>query len=103
MLVDLGDAGADKRYLPFDRINLAIIYRCRSDFKVEHQNEWVADPAIYFAAPDNRTLGTIEPQKKTFIKLIVDLFSTATRTSNPFFRAIVANSLEYWISALACH
>ena len=85
ILVDLGDAVADRLSLPIDSISLEMIYRGLYHFYVASQQGKATDPIEYFAAPENRDLGIVKAQRKPNVKLIVAPFPDRQRGSDCFF------------------
>lgn len=53
VLVDLGNVIADELSLPFERISLAMVYRCLCHFNVAHNEGKATDPVKYFAAKED--------------------------------------------------
>ena len=85
ILVDLGDAVADRLSLPIDSISLEMIYRGLYHFYVARQQGKATDPIEYFAAPGNRDLGIVKSQRKPNVKLIVAPFPDRQRGSERYF------------------
>lgn len=85
ILVDLGDAVADRLSLPIDSISLEMIYRGLYHFYVARQQGKATDPIEYFAAPENRDLGIVKSQRKPNVKLIVAPFPDRQRGSDRYF------------------
>ncbi len=85
ILVDLGDAVADRLSLPIDSISLEMIYRGLYHFYVARQKGKATDPREYFATPENRDLGIVKSQRKPNVKLIVAPFPDRQRGSDCFF------------------
>ena len=85
ILVDLGDAVADRLSLPIDSISLEMIYRGLYHFYVARQQGKATDPREYFAAPENRDLGIVKSQRKPNVKLIVAPFPDRQRGSDRYF------------------
>ena len=85
ILVDLGDAVADRLSLPIDSISLEMIYRGLYHFYVARQQGKATDPIEYFAAPENRDLGIVKSQRKPNVKLIVAPFPDRQRGSERYF------------------
>ena len=85
ILVDLGDAVADRLSLPIDSISLEMIYRGLYHFYVARQQGKATDPREYFAAPENRDLGIVKSQRKPNVKLIVAPFPDRQRGSERYF------------------
>ncbi len=85
ILVDLGDAVADRLSLPIDSISLEMIYRGLYHFYVARQQGKATDPIEYFAAPENRDLGIVKAQRKPNVKLIIAPFPDRQRGQNQFF------------------
>jgi hypothetical protein len=85
ILVDLGDAVADRLSLPIDSISLEMINRGLYHFYVARQQGKATDPIEYFAAPENRDLGIVKSQRKPNVKLIVAPFPDRQRGSDRYF------------------
>lgn len=85
ILVDLGDAVADRLSLPIDSISLEMINRGLYHFYVARQQGKATDPIEYFARRENRDLGIVKAQRKPNIKLIVAPFPDRQRGKEQFF------------------
>jgi Transposase DDE domain len=85
ILVDLGDAVADRLSLPIDSISLEMINRGLYHFYVARQQGKATDPIEYFATPENRDLGIVKSQRKPNVKLIVAPFPDRQRGQSQFF------------------
>jgi hypothetical protein len=86
ILVDLGDAVADKLSLLIDWISLEMIYRGLYHFYVAHQKGKPTDAIEYFAAPEKRDLGIVKSQRKPYVKLIIAPFPDRQGGSDDFFK-----------------
>jgi hypothetical protein len=64
LLVDLGDAVAEKLMLPFDRISLEMVFRGLYHFTQAHHRGEADDPVQYLAAPENQDLGVVKRLRK---------------------------------------
>ena len=74
ILVDLGDAVADRLGLPFDRISLEMLYRGFYHFSRAYSNGLAEDPVSYFADPANRDLAVVKPLRKPISRLDLSPF-----------------------------
>ena len=74
LLVDLGDAVADRMGLPFDRISLEMLYRGFYHFARAYSNGLTTDPVTYFADPANRDLGVAKRLRKPVPRLDLSPF-----------------------------
>jgi len=74
LLVDLGDAVADRMGLPFDRISLEMLYRGFYHFTRAYSNGLTTDPVTYFADPANRDLGVVKRLRKPVPRLDLSPF-----------------------------
>lgn len=74
ILVDLGDAVADRLGLPFDRISLEMLYRAFYHFSVAYRQGLATDPISYFADPANRDLGIVKRLRKPIARLDLSPF-----------------------------
>jgi hypothetical protein len=74
LLVDLGDALADRLGLPFDRISLEMLYRAFYHFSVAYSKGLASDPVSYFADPANRDLGIVKHLRKPIPRLDLSPF-----------------------------
>lgn len=103
VLVDLGDAVADKLSVAFDKISLEMIYRGLYHFTRAHQKGKAKDPIKYFADPPNRDLGIIKQQRKPNVKLIVAPFPGLQRGADQFFSTMFSKPLDKRLTSLTCH
>jgi len=62
-LVDLGDAVAEARQLPRNRISLEMLFRGLYHFTVAYAHGKARDPVAYFADPANADLGIIKRRR----------------------------------------
>ena len=76
ILVDLGDAVADRLGLPFDRISLEMLHRAFYHFSVAYAKGLAPDPVAYFADPANRDLGIVKRLRKPTPRLDLSPFPT---------------------------
>ena len=60
VLIDLGDAVAEERQLPFERISLEMVFRGLYHFSRAYERGEADDPVKYLAAPDNQDLGVVK-------------------------------------------
>jgi hypothetical protein len=74
ILVDLGDAVADRLGLPFDRISLEMLYRGFYHFSRAYSKGLATDPVIYFADPANQDLGVVKRPRKPISRLDLSPF-----------------------------
>lgn len=74
ILVDLGDAVADRVGLPFDRISLEMLYRGFYHFSRAYTKGLATDPVSYFADPANQDLGVVKPLRKPISRLDLSPF-----------------------------
>ena len=64
ILVDLGDAVADRLNVPFERISLEMLLRGLYHFSVAFDKGLASDVVDYFAHPDNQDLGVLKRPRK---------------------------------------
>jgi len=64
LLIDLGDAVADRIGVPFDRISLEMLYRGLYHFSRAYSNGLATDPVSYFADPANQDLAVVKALRK---------------------------------------
>lgn len=74
ILVDLGDAVADRLGLPFDRISLEMLYRGFYHFSRAVSLGLASDPVSYFADPANQDLGVVKRLRKPVSRLDLSPF-----------------------------
>lgn len=74
ILVDLGDAVADRLGLPFDRISLEMLYRGFYHFSRAYSKGLTTDPVAYFADPANQDLGVVKRPPKPIPRLDLSPF-----------------------------
>lgn len=74
LLVDLGDAVADRVGVPFDRISLEMLYRGLYHFSQTYSNGLIADPVSYFADPANQNLAVVKALRKSISRLDLSPF-----------------------------
>ncbi len=74
ILIDLGDAVADRLGLPFDRISLEMLYRAFYHFSVAYRKGLASDPVSYFSHPDNRDLAIVKRLRKPISRLDLSPF-----------------------------
>ena len=74
ILVDLGDAVADRLGLPFDRISLEMLYRGFYHFSQAYSKGLASDPVAYFADPANQDLGIVKRLRKPIPRLDLSPF-----------------------------
>ncbi|RME57743.1 IS4 family transposase [Candidatus Parcubacteria bacterium] len=74
ILVDLGDAVADRLGLPFDRISLEMLYRGFYHFSRAVSLGLASDPVAYFADPTNQDLGVVKRLRKPVSRLDLSPF-----------------------------
>ena len=74
LLVDLGDAVADRVGLPFDRISLEMLYRGLYHFSRAYSNGLTTDPVAYFADPANQDLAVVKTLRKPISRLDLSPF-----------------------------
>jgi hypothetical protein len=76
LLVDLGDAVADRLGLPFERISLEMLLRGLYHFSRAFSQGLVSDPVAYFADPANQDLGVVKRLRKPVAHLDLSPFPT---------------------------
>ena len=74
LLIDLGDAVADRLGLPFDRISLEMLYRGLYHFSRAYSNGLATDPVSYFADPANQDLAVVKSLRKPISRLDLSPF-----------------------------
>ncbi len=74
ILVDLGDAVADRLGLPFDRISLEMLYRGFYHFSQAYSKGLTTDPVSYFADPANQDLAVVKRLRKPISRLDLSPF-----------------------------
>ena len=74
LLIDLGDAVADRVGLPFDRISLEMLYRGLYHFSRAYSNGLAIDPVSYFADPANQDLAVVKALRKPISRLDLSPF-----------------------------
>lgn len=74
LLIDLGDAVADRVGLPFDRISLEMLYRGLYHFSRAFSKGLATDPVSYFAAPANQDLAVVKRLRKPISRLDLSPF-----------------------------
>jgi hypothetical protein len=74
ILVDWGDALADRWGLPFDRISLEMLFRGLYHFTQALAKGLAADPIAYFADPANLDLAVVKPLPKSVPRLDLSPF-----------------------------
>lgn len=74
ILVDLGDAVADRLGLPFDRISLEMLYRAFYHFSRAVSLGLASDPISYFSDPANQDLGLVKRLRKPIPRLDLSPF-----------------------------
>ena len=74
LLVDLGDALADRLGLPFDRISLEMLYRGFYHFSRAYAKGLASDLLAYFADPANRDLAIVKRVRKPLPRLNLSPF-----------------------------
>lgn len=74
LLVDLGDAVADRIGLPFDRISLEMLLRGLYHFSRAYSRGLATDPVTYFADPANQDLDVVKPLRKPISRLDLSPF-----------------------------
>ena len=85
VLIDLGDAVAEKLSLPFDSISIEMIYRGLYHFIVAYNKGKAQEVIKYFAAPENKDLGIIKRRRKLRQKLIIAPFPEVGKNRKNFF------------------
>lgn len=76
LLVDLGDAVADRIGVPFERISLEMLLRELYHFSRAYSRGLAADPVAYFADPANQDLGVVKALRKPISRLDLSPFPT---------------------------
>ena len=76
LLVDLGDAVADRIGVPFERISLEMLLRGLYHFSRAYSRGLAADPVAYFADPANQDLGVVKALRKPISRLDLSPFPT---------------------------
>lgn len=74
LLIDLGDAVADRVGVPFDRISLEMLYRGLYHFSRAYSNGLATDPVSYFADPANQDLAVVKSLRKPISRLDLSPF-----------------------------
>ena len=74
LLIDLGDAVADRVGVPFDRISLEMLYRGLYHFSRAYSNGLATDPVSYFADPANQDLAVVKALRKPISRLDLSPF-----------------------------
>jgi len=74
LLIDLGDAVADRLGVPFDRISLEMLYRGLYHFSRAYSNGLATDPVSYFADPANQDLAVVKALRKPISRLDLSPF-----------------------------
>jgi hypothetical protein len=74
LLVDLGDAVADRIGVPFDRISLEMLLRGLYHFSRAYSRGLASDPVTYFADPANQDLAVVKPLRKPISRLDLSPF-----------------------------
>jgi hypothetical protein len=76
LLVDLGDAVADRLGVPFERISLEMLLRGLYHFSRAFSRGLASDPVAYFADPANQDLGVVKRLRKPVAYLDLSPFPT---------------------------
>jgi hypothetical protein len=76
LLVDLGDAVADRLGIPFERISLEMLLRGLYHFSRAFSRGLASDPVAYFADPANQDLGVVKRLRKPLARLDLSPFPT---------------------------
>lgn len=76
LLVDLGDAVADRLGVPFERISLEMLLRGLYHFSRAFSRGLASDPVAYFADPANQDLGVVKRLRKPVAHLDLSPFPT---------------------------
>lgn len=76
LLIDLGDAVADRLGVPFDRISLEMLLRGLYHFSRAHSRGLATDPVAYFADPANQDLAVVKRLRKPMARLDLSPFPT---------------------------
>ena len=74
ILVDLGDAVADRIGVPFERISLEMLLRGLYHFSRAYSRGLASDPISYFADPVNQDLDVVKPLRKPISRLDLSPF-----------------------------
>ncbi len=74
LLVDLGDAVADRVGVPFDRISLEMLLRGLYHFSRAYSRGLASDPVSYFADPANQDLAVVKRLRKPISRLDLSPF-----------------------------
>ncbi|NJN99859.1 MAG: IS4 family transposase, partial [Anaerolineales bacterium] len=74
LLLDLGDAVADRIGIPFDRISLEMLLRGLYHFSRAYSRSLASDPVAYFADPANQDLDVVKPLRKPISRLDLSPF-----------------------------
>ena len=74
ILVDLGDAVADRIGIPFDRISLEMLLRGLYHFSRAYSRGLASDPIAYFADPANQDLAVVKRLRKPVARLDLSPF-----------------------------
>jgi hypothetical protein len=74
LLVDLGDAVADRIGIPFERISLEMLLRGLYHFSRAYSRGLASDPVAYFAEPANQDLAVVKPLRKPISRLDLSPF-----------------------------
>ena len=74
LLLDLGDAVADRIGVPFERISLEMLLRGLYHFSRAYSRGLASDPVSYFADPANRDLAVVKPLRKPISRLDLSPF-----------------------------
>lgn len=76
LLIDLGDAVADRLGLSFERISLEMLLRGLYHFSRAFSQGLASDPVAYFADPANQDLGVVKRLRKPIAHLDLSPFPT---------------------------
>jgi len=76
LLIDLGDAVADRVGVPFDRISLEMLLRGLYHFSRAHSRGLATDPVAYFVDPANQDLAVVKRLRKPIARLDLSPFPT---------------------------
>jgi hypothetical protein len=74
LLVDLGDAVADRIGVPFERISLEMLLRGLYHFSRAYSRGLASDPVSYFADPANQDLAVVKRLRKPVSRLDLSPF-----------------------------
>jgi DDE family transposase len=74
LLVDLGDAVADRVGIPFERISLEMLLRGLYHFSRAYSRGLASDPVSYFADPANQDLALLKRLRKPISRLDLSPF-----------------------------